>query len=163
MVDFRTSGVSKGGLGFASRTRNISSSSSLDKRAGTLSRKSSADLALAGQSAQQLLKSVPRTITKDFSVAQRSQALASTLINSDVLLNAQTQLINKFVAQASPTQQQQLLTASRTGTTQGFQRAITEKIKENAGLKDVTGTQGSNFQRIAVIIGAIAAVGFLIK
>ena len=125
MVDFRKSSS----LGIYSATKSLSSpaSSSLDKAPGTLSGRS---VLQAGQSAQALIASTPRVLTDDYPAAARSYTYAGALMNQDILLGAESQLINKFLVQASPAQQKSLIEASR-DLSIGSQRSILEAIQSS--------------------------------
>lgn len=155
MVDFRSSGVPKGGLGIYSSTKSLSSpsSSSLDKPAGTLSAKTTAGLVQAGQAAQQLITSTPRVLTDDYPAAARSYTYAGALLNQDILLGAESQLINKFVAQAIPEQKKSLFEAAK-DLSIGSQRSILEAIKES-NLPAPEQDTSSNWLYPLLIIGGV--------
>lgn len=148
MVDFRTSGVPKGGLGIYSATRNLQSvaSSSLDKPAGTLSSKS---VQQAGAEAQKLINVLGnREVTKDTNIAERSYSYSQGLQTSDFFAVTQENLINKFVAQATPQQQLQLIQESGSLGI-GQQKAIMEIVSEQEK------SQGFDFKNILLIGGAL--------
>ena len=157
MVDFRKSGVSSGGLGIYSATKTLTSpaSSSLDKPAGTLSSKTSADIAQTGQIAQRLLQNVPRELNKEYTSSMRSYAYTQALFNTDYLLNAEAQLTEKFIEQANPEQKQSLFVqAASLG--EGYQRTVAEMIKQDDTNKPVS------FNKY-LLIGGLIAAGVLLK
>lgn len=140
-LNYRKSGVPSGGLGIYKATKGLVSpgASSLDKPAGTLSGKS---VAQAGAAAQRLIEIAPGK-SPDITVAQRSYTMADILQRSDVLLAAGPQLIDKFLAQATPAQRISLLEAAKTATTgvqrevlAGLRAAEEESKKEAAGILD---------------------------
>lgn len=90
MVDFRTSGVKRGGIGIYSATKSYTSpaSSSLDKPAGTLSGKSITDIKATGQAAQVLISQVPRNLPP----AERSYAYAQQLATTETFQQAEARL-----------------------------------------------------------------------
>lgn len=141
-------------LGIYKATKSLGSaaSSSLDKKAGTLSSKTTADLAWTGNQAQQLINSVPRTITKEYTVADRSYAMAAALQAADPFLIAQQQLTNKFISQATPLQQQQLVQAAQDGSV-GYQRAVVAQIQQTEEAPTTT-----SFSPLALVGLAVAAL-----
>lgn len=168
MVDFRKSGVSKGGLGIYSATKSLTSpaSSSLDKPAGTLSKKTTADLATTGAAAQQLIQNIPRELSDEYTAAQRSYAYTAGLMASDVFATAQNTLLNKFIAQATPAQKQSLIEASQTGDVSiGLQRTIQEKVIEDNTLKAKQalgeGKSTPNWLPLAILGGVLLLSGGL--
>lgn len=155
---YKRSSIPSGGIGIFSATSLSSpAASSLDKPAGTLSAKSTADIAAAGQAAQTLLNNIPREITKEYTVGARSFAYMAGLMAADSLLKAESELITKYVAQATPQQQLQLLRESgKQGV--GLQRAIAERIAETNQM-EVTEKGEFNLPLGLLIIGALIVLG----
>lgn len=153
-INYRSTPLDKsGGLGIYNATKSLGSaaSSSLDKKAGTLSAKTPADLAYNGNQAQQLINSVPRTITKDYTVADRSYAMAAALQTADPFLVAQQQLTNKFISQSTPQQQQQLVQAAQSGSV-GYQRAVVAQLQQQTEVPE-----GAGFNPLLIVAGLLAA------
>lgn len=131
-INYRSTPFDKtGGLGIYNATKALGSaaSSSLDKKARTLTNKTAADLAWNGNQAQQLINSVPRTITPTYTVANRSYAMAAALQAADPFLQAQQSLTTKFISQGSAMQQQQLIQAAQDGSV-GYQRAVVAQVQQ---------------------------------
>jgi hypothetical protein len=153
-VNYAASGVPSGGLGIFTATKSLSSpaASSLDKPAGTLSAKTSADIAQTGSAAQSLISSVSRTTPS----AARSYAMSANMVTQDVFMAAQSDLLNKYLGQATPLQTASLIEAAQTAD-QGVQRSVTAALRKQEENKDLAGSGSSNW--ILLGIAALALMG----